>query len=202
MQWPPTRVVGQAEPPTPGDGRCTSTPSQRAVLVGGQHPQGHKKPPSASQSPRRSERAVWVGPAQTPLISMCARRACRGPGREERILTGAGPEKPPSLAPCPRQRVAGGRLGGKQGLQHCKPAERVSEAQLAPWGWQGCQHPLGTRSHHFARVLPAPPRPHTMMPPQRGLWKALVLTGAPSLSWMYRGEWERSGTYSRKFRTG
>lgn len=43
---------------------------------------------------------------------------------------------------------------------------------------------------------------HTMMPPQRGLWKALVLTGAPSLSWMYRGEWERSGTYSRKFSTG
>lgn len=41
-----------------------------------------------------------------------------------------------------------------------------------------------------------------MMPPQRGLWKALVLTGAPSLSWMYRGEWERSGTYSRKFSTG
>lgn len=41
-----------------------------------------------------------------------------------------------------------------------------------------------------------------MMPPHRGLWKALVLTEAPSLSWMYRGEWERSGTYSRKFSTG
>lgn len=34
----------------------------------------------------------------------------------------------------------------------------------------------------------------TIMPPQRGLWKALVATGMPSLSCMYRGEWASSGT--------
>lgn len=34
----------------------------------------------------------------------------------------------------------------------------------------------------------------TIMPPQRGLWKALVATGAPSRSRMYRGEWASSGT--------
>lgn len=55
------------------------------------------------------------------------------------------------------------------------------------------------RSHHHGQQ---PQWPLTTMPPQRGLWKALVLTGAPSLSWMYRGEWERSGMYSRKFSTG
>lgn len=43
-------------------------------------------------------------------------------GREESTLTGAGPGKPPSLAPCPRPRAAGGRPGLKQGLPHCKPA--------------------------------------------------------------------------------
>lgn len=85
----------------------------------GQATKSHPQPPRGQGG--RGEQSVWVQPVLTPLIPT--------QGREEQILTGAGPGKPPSLVPCPHPRAEGGRLGGKEGLQRCKPAgERVSEA--------------------------------------------------------------------------
>lgn len=103
-----------------------------------------KAPLSLPEPTEKRTSCMGTACSDPPLISTCARRAHRGPGREESILTGAGPGKPPSLVPCPHPRAAGGRLGGKQGLQRCKPAgEHVTQAQPEPQGWQGHQHSLG-----------------------------------------------------------
>lgn len=159
-------------------------------MASSQHLKGHKEPLSAW-----SEQAVWVQPVLTPVISTEAR------GGKSTSSPELGQENLHHSCHVHIHMQREGGLWGSRGFNVVNLQKSVSARhsqslranRVTSWEWgattlsQPCQHPHGS---------------HTMMPPQRGLWKALVLTGAPSLSWMYRGEWERSGTYSRKFSTG